>query len=335
MTVEHEAWLALRTEEAIDPDLPIIDPHHHLWERPNDTYLLEQVLRDTGSGHNVVKTVFLECSAMYRQEGPDELRPVGETEFVERVTAQSAGGKASGGTEVAAGIVGFADLALGASVASVLEAHLEASPDRFRGIRRSTAADPSPAISGYMNPPQRLLLDARFREGFACLQRYGLSFDACAFHPQLTELADLARTFPDVTIILDHIGGPLAIGPYAGQRETVLRTWATGISEVAACPNVVVKLGGLGMPVSGLGWEQLPAPPSSTEMAEGMAPYYLWCIEQFGVDRCMFESNFPVDRVASSYAVLWNAFKRLVHDFTADERAALFHDTAARVYRID
>jgi len=328
VTIERDDRLV--REETIDPVLPICDPHHHLWDRPNDRYLLEQVLQDTGSGHNVVKTVFVECSSMYKKDGPESLRPVGETEFVEDTVAVSA----TAPTAIAAGIVGFADLTLGAEVERVLEAHLAASPKRFRGIRHPAAWDADPGIRGYKDPPPGLLLDARFREGFASLQRYGLSFDAWLYHPQLIELVDLARAFPDVTIVLDHVGGFLGTGPYAGPRETVFQAWRMGIEQVAACPNVVVKLGGLGMERCGFGWHKRPTPPSSIEMAAAMAPYYLWCIEQFGVERCMFESNFPVDKVSSSYHVLWNAFKRIVEDLTAVERAALFHDTASRVYRL-
>lgn len=329
MTTEHDAWLALTKEEPIGPDLPICDPHHHLWDRPNSRYLLDDLMADLGGGHRVVSTVFVECSAMYRQGGPPELRPVGETEFVETVAKV-----APGPVAVAAGIVAHADLTLGARVAEVLEAHLAASPTRFRGIRHSAAWDASPAIGGYMSPPPGLLLDTRFREGFACLGRYGLTFDAWLYHTQLPELADLARAFPDVTIILDHIGGPLHIGPYAGQRDAVFQAWQRGIAGLASCPNVVVKLGGLGMAIGGFGWQDRPAPPGSAELAQAMAPYYLWCIEQFGVDRCMFESNFPVDRRSYSYTVLWNAFKRITQGFSAQERAALFYDTATRMYRL-
>ena len=335
MTTDRDAWLASRIEASgieapIDPDLPICDPHHHLWDRPGSTYLLPQLLRDTGSGHHVVQTVFVECDAGYRPDGPEALRPVGETEFVEAETAQTVGGP----TAVAAGIVGYADLTLGDKVAAVLEAHMAASPARFRGIRHRTPWDPRPEVSRPGGPPPGLLLDGRFRQGFACLPRYGLSFDAWLLHPQLMELVDLARAFPDVSIILDHVGGPLGIGPYAGQREAVFQAWKQSIAALAGCPNVSVKLGGLGMQICGFGWDRQTMPPSSTEMAEAMAPYYLWCIEQFGADRCMFESNFPVDGISSSYAVLWNAFKRIAHGASPHERAALFHDTAARVYRL-
>jgi L-fuconolactonase len=339
MVTGREEWLKLTTEEPIDPDLPICDPHHHLWDRPNtpdrpgSRYLLEELLQDTGGGHNIVQTVFVECRSMYRKDGPSEMQPVGETEFVQGIAAQSASGQ-YGATLVATGIVSFADLTLGGTVVPVLEAHIAASQNRFRGIRHSSAWDASSEITSYRSPPRGLLLDSKFREGFACLQKYGLSFDAWLYHPQIIELVDLAKAFPDTPIILDHIGGLLGIGPYTGRREAVFQEWKRVIATLATCPNVVVKLGGLGMPICGFGWHERPVPMGSAELAEAMAPYYLWCIEQFGVDRCMFESNFPVDKQSYSYTVMWNAFKRIAKDFLSEERAALFHDTAVKVYRL-
>ncbi len=333
MATEHEAWLNLTVEDPIDPDLPICDPHHHLWDRPNDRYLLEELLKDTGGGHRIVQTVFVECQSMYKKDGPEEMRPVGETEFVQSIADQVARGQ-YGVTAVASGIVSFADLALGAAVAPVLEAHIAASKNRFRGIRHISTWDASPDIISFRHPPKGLLLDSKFREGFACLQKYDLSFDAWLYHPQLMELVDLARAFPDISIVVNHIGGLLGTGPYDRKSEEVFNDWKRGIAALATCPNVVVKLGGLGMPRSGFGWHEQAAPPASTELAETMAPYYCWCIEQFGVDRCMFESNFPVDKISYSYTVIWNAFKRLSKDFSPQERAALFHDTAAKVYRL-
>jgi predicted TIM-barrel fold metal-dependent hydrolase len=260
------------------------------------------------------------------------MQPVGETEFVQGIAAQSESGQ-YGKTRVAAGIVGFADLTLGAAVKPVLEAHIATGKGRFRGIRHSSAWDASSDIRSAAKIP-KLLLDSKFREGFACLKEYDLSFDAWLYHPQLMDLADLARAFPDTLIILDHIGGPLGIGPYAGKRDEVFQSWKNDIAALAACPNVVIKLGGLGMPWCGFGWHERTTPPSSAELAEIMAPYYHWCIEQFGVDRCMFESNFPVDKVSYSYTVMWNAFKRISRGFSPQAHSALFHDTAARVYRL-
>lgn len=319
-----------RIEKPLEPDLPICDPHHHLWDRPDNCYLLEEFHQDIDGGHNIVSTVFVECSWGYREYGDEILHPVGETESVSQLITQAS----NQSTAVIAGIVGFAELMLGEQVIPVLEAHLAASPDRFRGIRRSVAADDSPEIRSYRNPPLNLLTNTKFREGFACLQRYSLSFDAWLYHPQLPELVDLARAFPDTTIILDHIGGPLAMGPYAGQHKNVFQDWQAGITEVASCPNVVVKLGGLGMPNYGHGWHDRSDHPSSSELAEVMSPYIITCIEKFGVERCMFESNFPVDRVSYSYITLWNAFKRITSEFSKAERSALFHDTAVRTYRL-
>lgn len=334
MQPEREDWLALTQEDPLDPELPIIDPHHHLWDYPHSRYLLDEFLQDAGSGHNILQTVFVECRSMYRQDGPPEMRPVGETEFVRGIAAMSASGQ-YGSTAVAAGIVSFADLSLGSSVESVLEAHIAAGGERFRGIRHAAGWDASDEVrNSHTNPPKGLLLDSTFRAGFACLPKYNLSFDAWLYHPQLPELADLARAFPDVTIILDHVGGPLGIGPYRGKREEVFQEWKRGITELAACHNVVVKLGGVTMPICGFGWHKQAKLPTSADLAEATAPYYLFCIEHFGVQRCMFESNFPVDKASCSYRVLWNSFKRMTKDFSAAERAALFHDTAARTYRL-
>jgi predicted TIM-barrel fold metal-dependent hydrolase len=333
MTTQLDSWLALTEEEAIDPGMPICDPHHHFWDRPDGRYFLDELLKDTGSGHQVAQTVFIECRSMYRQAGPPELQPVGEVEFVQGIAAQSASGQ-YGPTAVAAGIVGFADLMLGDAIIPVLEAHAVAGKDRFRGIRCTAAWDPSPEVTTARANGPGMMADPKFREGIGVLQRMGLSYDAILYHPQLPELASLARAFPDLTIILNHVGRPLGIGPYAGKRDEVLQEWKQGIDAAAECPNVVVKVGGLGNPISGFDWHQRPFPPASGEVAEAGAPYYLYCIEKFGADRCMFESNFPVDKQSYSYTVCWNAFKRLARDFSADEQAALFHNTAAKAYRL-
>lgn len=334
MAAARNEWLQLTVEAPVEPSLPICDPHHHLWDRPDDRYLLDELLQDIRSGHNILSTVFIECRAMYRKDGPEEMKPVGETEFVQGIAAQSASGQ-YGPIRAVAGIVGYANLTLGAAVAPVLERHLAASPTRFRGIRHICVWDTDPAIP--ITAPVRmpgLVLDSTFRAGFACLKQYNLSFEAWLYYHQLPELASLARAFPEVPIVLNHIGGVLGVGPYAGKRDEIFQDWKRGIAEVASCHNVVVKLGGLGMPRSGFGWETRTAPPTSTELAEATAPYYLFCIEQFGPNRCMFESNFPVDKLSYSYGVLWNSFKRMTQNFSATERAALFHDTAVRVYRL-
>ena len=341
-----EAWLRLTQEEPLDPDLPICDPHHHLWDYPDSLpenqvrksarlirhYLLKQLLADIDSGHNIVKTVFIQCGSMYKNDGPEELRPIGETEFVQGITTHGATGR-YGNIAAAAGIIGFADLLLGAAVERVLDAHVAAGKDRFRGVRFSTTWDANNGIGSNADTPD-LLSHTRFREGFAKLQQYNLTFDAWVYFHQLPDLIALARAFPNTTVILDHIGTPLGIGPYSGKRAEVFQQWKKGIAELATCPNVTIKLGGLGMPLCGFGWQERTTPASSIELANVMAPYFLWCIEQFGVDRCMFESNFPVDKSACSYTVLWNAFKRITADFSRDEKAGLFHDTAVRIYRL-
>ena len=316
-------------EEIIEPDLRICDPHHHLWDYPDSRYLVDEYLADASGGHNVSSTVYVECRHGWRKEGPEAMRPVGETEYVEGLAETD-----SESMQVAAGIIGFADLALGAAVAPVLAAHLDAS-DRFRGIRHMAAWDASERIhNAQTQPTGDLLQSPKFREGFACLSGPGLSFDAWVYHPQIPEIMDLARAFPDTTIVLNHIGGPLGIGPYANKRDEVFDVWRGHIVELAACPNVYVKLGGLTMSISGFGWHKRDTPPDSKELAKAMLPYYQTCIDLFGPQRCMFESNFPVDRISCSYTVLWNAFKRIAQKYSAAERAALFHDTAVHVYRL-
>jgi predicted TIM-barrel fold metal-dependent hydrolase len=331
----REDWLARRTEPILEPDLPIVDPHHHLWDRPGWRYLLDELVSDTASGHNVVATVFVQARAMLRERGPVEMRHVGETEFVNGAAAMSASG-IYGTTRHCAGIVGHADLGLGARVEPVLEAHIRAGGDRFRGIRHIVAWDEDATIRNpAYSPPPGLLGERSFREGFAVLGRLGLTFDAWLYHTQIDELTDLARAFPDNRIVLDHVGGPIGIGRFAGKREEVFAKWVPSIRALAACPNVYVKLGGLGMRVNGFGFHELSDPPSSETLANAWRPYIETCIEAFGPARSMFESNFPVDKGSYGYAVFWNACKRLVRGASAGEKADLFAGSAARFYRLD
>jgi L-fuconolactonase len=330
----RQDWLDRRQEPIIDPDLPIIDAHHHLWDRPGWRYLTEELLADTGSGHKIIATLFMQCQAMYRDHGPKAMRVIGETEFINGVAAVGASGH-YGPTRLCAAIVGHADLCLGVAVKDVLEAHVRAGNGRFRGIRHLTSWD---ADASLLNPlsagPPHLLADPRYREGFAQLAPLGLSYDAWFFHPQIDELTELARLFPDTSIILNHLGGPLGAGSYAGRRDEIFGTWSASIRALSRCPNVTVKLGGLGMRVNGFGFEEQPAPPSSDQLATAWRPYIETCIEAFGPSRCMFESNFPVDKGSYSYATCWNAFKRLAAGASAEEKAALFTGTAKRVYRL-
>ena len=330
----REDWLASHREAPIDPAMPIIDPHHHLWDR-GARYLLEDIKRDIDSGgHNVRATVFSQCDSMYRADGDAKFAPVGETEFVNGVAAMSAS-NIYGPARICAGIVGFADLLLGAEVDAVLEAHLRAAGERFKGVRHCSVWDADRSIkSTPLDYPPQLLLDAKFRAGFARLARYGLSFDSLIYHTQIPELTDLARAFPDTLIVLDHVGIPLGIGAYAGRHDEVFKTWAENIRELAKCPNTRVKLGGMGMHLFGFGFETRPKPPTSEELAKTWRPYVETCVEAFGPRRAMFESNFPVDKRYYSYGVMWNAFKRLAAGYSAEEKAALFVGAAQQAYRL-
>jgi predicted TIM-barrel fold metal-dependent hydrolase len=330
----REHWLAQRKEEIIDPGRPIVDPHHHLWDRGGQRYLIEEMTADIASGHNVVATVYVEARSMYRAGGPEALRPVGEVEFANGAAAMSASG-GYGPARVCAGIVGHANLLLGEAAREVLEAEIAAGQGRFRGIRHSSAWDGDADVAGmYATRPKGLLLDSTFRKGFACLAPLGLSFDAWLFHPQISELTDLARAFPDTQIVLDHCGGPIGIGSYANRREEIFITWKASIREIAKCPNVVVKLGGLAMRLLGYDFHQRPKPPSSEELAVAWRPYIETCIEAFGPQRAMFESNFPPDKGQCSYQVIFNAFKRIAAQYSEAEKTALFSKTATDVYRL-
>ncbi len=278
-------WLALTQEPTLELEIPICDAHHHFWDFrsqsiPYQRYLLHELAADVNSGHNVRSTVFLEARSMYRAEGPEEMRPVGEV-----------------------------------------------------GIRHGVTWDPHPGVQS--RETERKLADEHFRAGARVVARMGLSLDTFLYFPHLPELADFARVIPELTIILNHIGGLMRVGPYANRDDEVLPTWRSGIAAVAACPNVTMKLGGMGMPWLGFDWHTRSTPIGSEELAEGMGPFMTYCIEQFGPERCMFESNFPPDKVSFSYNVMYNAFKRLSKGYSAAERAAMFHDTATRVYRID
>ena len=331
--MEKEQWLNQVVEDIVDPERPICDPHHHLWHRAESRYLLDELMADTGSGHNVVSTVFVECASMYRADGPEALRAVGETEFVNGVAAMTASGE-YGEFRACLGIVGLADLTLGSAVGEVLEAHAAAS-SRFRGIRHAAGWDASDEIrNSHTNPTEDLLLDGTFREGFAELGRRGLSFDAWLYHPQIPQLTDLARAYPDTTIIFNHFGGPLGVGPYEGKGEEIFSAWQQAVAELAECRNVYAKLGGLVMPINGFGFHKRDLPASSDEIVTATSRYYRHAIECFGPERCMFESNFPVDKQSCSYHVLYNAFKKMVADASEADKAALFHDTAHHAYRL-
>lgn len=322
------SWLATATEPVLDPALPIVDAHHHLWDRPGQEYGAEEYLADAGSGHNVVASIFVECRTHYLSEGPTALRSVGETRFARRVADECAGQA----TRVAAGIVSQVDLTLGAGARDVLDRHREAAGGRLKGIRHVCAWDEDVRIISPTYPVgPRLLSDPRFRAGFAELARANLAFDVWCFHPQLPEVTDLARAFPDVPIVLDHLGTPLRIGRYQGDPD-VFAAWRSAITDLADCPNAFVKIGGLGMPTFGADLGRRLRAPGSSDLVELYRPWFDTAVEAFGVNRCMFESNFPVDKSSLSYVVLWNSFKRLSTGLSETERSALFSRTAARVY---
>jgi L-fuconolactonase len=327
-------WLASRTEDVIDPSLPIVDAHHHIYDRPGVRYLLDELLADINTGHNVRATVYVQARSMLRASGPEAMKPVGETEFANGIAAASASGQ-YGDVRLCDGIVGAADLLLGTKVGPVLEAHMAVGGGRFRGIRHMAAWDPDRAL---LNPAylatEDMLDTHEFRLGFAKLAPFGLSFDAWVYFHQIARLTALARAFPQTAIVLNHCGGILGIGTYAGRHDEVFRTWSKALRDLAQCPNVMVKLGGLGMRMSGLSFENQARAPSSLELASKWRPWMETCLGLFGASRCMFESNFPVDKGAYSYRIGWNAMKRVAENASREEREDLFWRSASRFYRL-
>ncbi|MGE0502016.1 MAG: amidohydrolase [Rhizobiaceae bacterium] len=326
-------WLSKASEEILDPDLPIVDPHHHLWTQDGNRYLLDEFADDLGSGHRIEATVFVQAHYGYRDRGPEELKAVGETEKVAAIATEA--GQRGIPTAIAAGIVGFADLMLGDRVEDVIRAHVAAGEGRFRGVRHSVSRDTNFPQGIVLRPaPAGMLGDSAYRAGMARVAALGLSYDCMLYHQQIPELVRAARAVPELPIVLDHLGCLIGVGPYRGREAETLATWRRDIAELATCPNVSVKIGGLGMIICGPTWHERDNPPSSEELAEAWRPMIETAIGLFGVDRCMFESNFPVDKAMYSYAVLWNAFKRLAAGASDDEKGSLFHDTAKRFYRL-
>lgn len=327
-----ESWLDLLSEPVLEPDLPIIDPHHHLWLRNGYEYLMPELARDLASGHNVVATVFAECHSMYRLSGPEEERSLGETEFVAGQAAMSASGS-YGPTRACAAMFGNLDLTLGDAVAPLLERHIQVSGGRFRGVRWSTGWDSDERIHN-VAPEPRMLLDTRVKAAAGVLARQGLSLDVWLYHPQLEEVAELADALPDLTIILNHVGSPILGGPWRGRRDEAFADWAPRLRRVAERGNVVVKLGALPIRMPDFTGDR-SLPPDSEEVAAAWRPWIETCIEAFGPARAMFESNFPVQKRWCSYQVCWNAFKRLAAGASANEKRELFAGAAARAYRLD
>jgi len=328
----RESWLAQVVEEVLEPQRRIVDTHHHFFEAGEGFpfYDLSRFWADTET-HNVEQTVYVQCWEGYRKTGPEEMMVVGETEWVDGIATQAA--QRPEAPQIGA-IVGTAELRLGAKVRPILEAHCQASA-LFRGIRLIAAWDESEDLMSMPGLKDgNLYGDSAFREGFAVLAEMGLSFDAYHYHHQNRHLTNLARAFPNVRIVNNHLGTPLGVGPYAGQQEQVFEEWAQSIAELATCPNVFMKLGGLAMPWNGFGFHSAPKPPSSDELVAKQGRYYHHAIEQFGADRCMFESNFPVDKCALSYTVLWNAFKKMASRYSEAEKDRMFRGTASEFYQL-
>jgi predicted TIM-barrel fold metal-dependent hydrolase len=326
-------WLASGTEEAIEPDLEIVDPHHHMWDTETryGRYELDDLRLDTGAGHNVVETVFIDCGANYRADGPLPMRPVGETDYI---AGRAAASEQTPGAVIAA-IVSHADLTLGPAVAEVLEAHIAAAGGRFRGIRHSGARSDDGAIPvSRVQPPPDLYRQAGFQAGARALASMGLSFEAWQYHPQLDMVVDLARAVPELPIVVNHLGGPIGVGRYADRRDEVLADLRVGLAALAEHENVTLKVGGIGMTRFGARWHEADAPPTSDQVLADWGDTMRFAIETFGPQRCMFESNFPVDGETTGYVVLWNTFKKVSAGYTDDERADLFAGTARRVYRL-
>ena len=337
MSSDLNKWLNQTTEEIIEPELPICDPHHHFWdkrtERAFPKYQLDELMADITSGHNVRSTVFIEARSMYAANLSPDDRPIGEVDYVQGFAAASASG-IYGDSRAAASIIGHANLNMGEKVRPLLE-RLALASDRFKGIRHSVTWDPHPEVENTaLHKRESQLVSKDFQAGAKVLSDMGMSFEAWLYFHQLPELLEFAKAVPDLKIILNHIGGLVMDGPYSDKKDEVISIWREGIASVAECPNVVVKLGGIGMPRTGFDWHERKVPIGSEELADSIAPFFDYCIEHFGTDRSMFESNFPVDKVSFSYPVLYNAFKRYSKEFSGSERAAMFHDNAVDVYKI-
>lgn len=325
-------WLARVTEPIVEPDLPLIDAHHHLWDAAGRRYLFDDFLADLCTGHRIHATAFVQCHSMYRAFGPEELRPVGETEFVAGMAAQS-DSRQYGPTHMCAAIVGSLDPMLGERVDPVLEAHIRAGGGRFRGIRMQTSWDASPEVHK-LPTPSGVLLDSRTRAAIARIAKFGLTLDIWCYYPHMTEVLETCRAFPDLPVVINHTAGPIGVGPYGDRREEIFPVWADSVRGLARLPNTVMKIGGLGMRYTGFDFHLEEDPPSSDRLVSTWKPYVDVCIDAFGPCRCMFESDFPVDKAMFSNHVMWNAYKKLTASYSRAERQAMLAGTAAHIYRI-
>ena len=338
---EIENWINGVKEEIIDPDMEIIDPHHHLWHGPEDPpgvkesyrYLLEDLWSDTSSGHNIKKTVFIDCGQEYYEEGPERFKPVGETEFVVEIAKQ---GRQNPDKAQIAGIIGHANMMLGSSVKEVLEMHQEKGEGLFRGIRHAGGWDEDERVrNAHSHPTPHIYLEDNFQQGLEELSSLGMVFDTWHYHNQIKDLTKLAKNLPNLTIVHDHFGGPLGIGPYEGKRDEIYEQWKEDTYELSQCVNVFAKLGGLAMPINGWDWHRKDLPATSDEIVAEQARYYMHTLDCFGADRSMFESNFPVDKQSVSYHVIWNAYKKMTIHLGDNEKRKLFYETANKVYKLE
>lgn len=330
----REDWLAMHSEPIISPEQEIIDSHHHLWDRSYSRYLFDELLTDFNSGHRIIGSIYVQCKSMYRKDGDPAFNSVGEVEFVNGIAAQFASGQ-YGQHLGCQGIVGFADLQLGDNVEPILERLIQAGGGRLKGIRNTTAWHADPEVVSNPNPPPAgLLQTTQFLDGCKKLSQKNLVLDIWAYHTQLSEVYVLALQCPDLTIVLDHVGGPLGVGHDATSNERGFTYWHEQMKKIAKCQNVKLKIGGFGMKIIGHPFYREPLPPTSLDLANAWRKYVDAVIELFGPRRCMFESNFPVDKGMFSYQVLWNAFKRLSFRYSEVERNFLFRDCARETYRL-
>lgn len=331
----RKEWLALHHEEPLQPELPIIDAHHHLWDRQTGRYLTHEFSEDIqNSGHRVLSSVYVQCRSMLRSQGPESLKPLGEIEFASGVAAMFASGH-YGNTLGCEAIVGGLSLLAGDAMQPALEIMKELSGGRLSGMRNPLSWHSDPRVtSSPVTPPAGLADSSAFRQGAACLARNELSLDVWVYHTQLEDIIRLSRAIPALRIVIDHCGGPVGVGPYAGMEKEVFHHWYRSMKRLAELPNVSIKISGFGMEVRGYKYAQDDCPPDSITLANAWQPWFETILSLFGPTRCMFASNFPVDKGMYSYGVFWNACKRLAHQASNDEQAHLFWRTAATCYRI-
>jgi L-fuconolactonase len=333
----NEEWLSRAAPEAaLEPDLPIVDSHLHFWHHASGhKYFVEDFARDlAASGHNVDATIFVECNAMYRAHGPAHLKCIGETEFAVGMAAMGASGKYIS-CRTAAAIVAFADLTLGGRTRETLEAHIEAANGRLSGVRQRAKWDPDPVVRGPVSADQPgLYLNPEFGRGLDLLTTMGLSFDASIYDPQIPDVTALAQAHSEANIILIHSGSPVGHGSYAGKEDENHARWLASMKELAKCPNVSVKMGGVLMTLGNFDFTVAEAPPTSQQLADLWRPYIEPCVELFGAERCMVSSNFPVDKAGFGYGTVWNMFKRIFASCSAYEKSLIFGGSAKRIYRL-